>query len=138
MGDLSHFELLDHTEVDRWSDFMINIGGENGNACFALAECYVGNTLEAVRGIGFPEWAPSKHRRNPSGRILGVFSENVILRIGAGCPAVNGILVTLPPAETVWISIDTKTKIRIDHCCLYVCTLSPKTGPAEGASFLGS
>ena len=37
MGDLSHFEQLNHTEVDRWSVFMINIGSGNGNACFALA-----------------------------------------------------------------------------------------------------
>jgi hypothetical protein len=38
MGDLSHFEQLFLTEVDRWwSDFIIVIGGGNGNACFALA-----------------------------------------------------------------------------------------------------
>jgi hypothetical protein len=73
MGDLSHFEELDHTEVDRWSDFMIVIGGGNGNACFALAECNVGNTLEAARGIGVPESALSQHRRNPGGCILGGF-----------------------------------------------------------------
>jgi hypothetical protein len=37
MGDLSHIEQQNHTEVDRWSVLMINIGGGNENACFASA-----------------------------------------------------------------------------------------------------
>jgi hypothetical protein len=94
---------------------MIVIGSGNENACFALAECNVGNTLGTVRGIGLPESAPSQNRRTPGGRILGVSSEHLIVRIGARRPAVNGTLVTSPVAETFWISLDTKTEIGIDR-----------------------
>jgi hypothetical protein len=48
MGDLSQFEQLYLTEVDRKSIFIFLIGSNLANPCFASPWCNIGNAHQVV------------------------------------------------------------------------------------------